>query len=1354
MFCPPPSIVEAGCPAIYAYLRDVEKGHELLTRSRLVFIGDGGVGKTTLKTALLMLHDIDRFDVLKEVRSTLKSSFQKYTEADFRQWVDHDLAHRDGFFDEECPRAKGITGKLWLKSTDDQLQQWFGSANTPASEDVVQRMLQAKRFLLSKGSKSSSSKDSGSPFQQLLHMPHVWTEGIDVDHWIKHAFDLWDFAGQLEFFPAHQLFMASHMAVYLLVFDASKGLEHSIARISVWLGLLQACRLSRHKQAEAVQVRLVATKTDLPSFDFELQHLHAVVQERVGSEYHLGHCCFAPRYDEHDIGDAGADFGLVALDEELATLRREGVPYVQVPTAYLSIKNCVQSMKTEQHQVWPIISVSKIDFRDKDPDLILRFLDDAGVVRRIPDDEGRCVLEPVTWLSKLMAALLHPLHGLGLTTAQAGTASTAIFVPGVSVLQAVNALEKRSIRIPQHAQDDLLPFLSSFGVCFELKRGRFTFPSLLPHHDPHSTIIESMGRLLGDAEDCVILGRRLQCAASERCLPPTCWPAVVRSLCQGLQDVTATLLHLSAGIFVAVDSNSNYLALCTTDVTEGRALDVIVVGGNKELLNFAMLTVVNTLCHEFPHVQLQKRCLKATKTMDPLGVAHPLLRRRVRSYPADTALLQATVQNSQFGTGVLARAYYQCVINSPLFERTDGGIQLHSSLWSLMLTDPRFVQEDLRSCLKHSSSEAAWPNAECSVGDLTVTSKLWKDGAFGPNAYRGRFQHSATRIVAVWAVSQPASCNPFSGLHGLPEALLRHESPKLHRTNDVLFIPTLMPAHSVPLGTSVLTQCDADNLRELIRDITNALVFLHERQVLHGSLCPEHIVCHRSQDMYRAQIAAYNLGLKPTSDAWLAPEQRAAACPHLPSREADVFAFGKLIDFIRKRGNDDSSVDHPNAFELAAADAVVYLTAENVRERPGLNKCQRPAEQGGLFLFQDHTASGVVERCLLPALELSELFQSCNDVPPSKWVLLGQEAIQSQSDFIQQWQSNPTRVTGWRQTVQAVAPKLMTKLHQQLMKVTCSPTPYDDTFPALMRCFRNVCHHPEDYDLKQLGVPQLVGPDSGLSKQQLFWFLAELFPSLFLDLHVFRVGGLPRKARDAYRQLQQYPEPIPLLKHTPSKHVIEGFTILCEARFINPSQGIGLHFKWSATGGTIDNSVVSNNDLVLTAQMSFTLPLIAAHGTSPIVITCEATHPTTQKRCTVQVMKIELDQMPGCRWCVRGPCLKDKVLLTPDVSQPGVFTYSIGSNDLRAPKKPKDPFSPFTCLREVACQDEHSTSSPTLKWQSQGTFVSDTMSQQDWKNNWSQEFEFALHFDETNGSARLIMRRGSTEQTLECGRRN
>ncbi|EGD74428.1 hypothetical protein PTSG_11479, partial [Salpingoeca rosetta] len=325
----------------------------------------------------MMLHNADRETLLEGIRTSLRTELRRYTEADFRQWVDHDLAHRDGFFDEECPRAKGITGKRWLACTDDQLQQWFGSANTPASEDVVQRMLQAKRFLLSKGSKLSSSKDSGSPFQQLLHMPHVWTEGIDVDHWIKHAFDLWDFAGQLEFFPAHQLFMASHMAVYLLVFDASKGLEHSIARISVWLGLLQACRLSRHKQAEAVQVRLVATKTDLPSFDFDLQHLHAVVQERVGSEFHLGHCCFAPRYDEHDIGDAGADFGLVALDEELATLRREGVPYVQVPTAYLSIKNCVQSMKMEQHQVWPIISVSEIDFRDKDPDLILRFLDDA-----------------------------------------------------------------------------------------------------------------------------------------------------------------------------------------------------------------------------------------------------------------------------------------------------------------------------------------------------------------------------------------------------------------------------------------------------------------------------------------------------------------------------------------------------------------------------------------------------------------------------------------------------------------------------------------------------------------------------------------------------------------------------------------------------------------------------------------------------------------------------------------------------------------------------------------------------------------------------------------------------------------
>jgi hypothetical protein len=51
---PPPSISQTGLGAVYTFLESAAEKRILLTRSRVMFVGGGGVGKTTLKTALLL----------------------------------------------------------------------------------------------------------------------------------------------------------------------------------------------------------------------------------------------------------------------------------------------------------------------------------------------------------------------------------------------------------------------------------------------------------------------------------------------------------------------------------------------------------------------------------------------------------------------------------------------------------------------------------------------------------------------------------------------------------------------------------------------------------------------------------------------------------------------------------------------------------------------------------------------------------------------------------------------------------------------------------------------------------------------------------------------------------------------------------------------------------------------------------------------------------------------------------------------------------------------------------------------------------------------------------------------------
>ena len=75
-----------------------------------------------------------------------------------------------------------------------------------------------------------------SSYAFLLDLPHVWTEGITVASEGLPGWQLWDFAGQLEYYPAHQFFLSSARAVTVLVTDASAGRQQCAARLSTTRG--------------------------------------------------------------------------------------------------------------------------------------------------------------------------------------------------------------------------------------------------------------------------------------------------------------------------------------------------------------------------------------------------------------------------------------------------------------------------------------------------------------------------------------------------------------------------------------------------------------------------------------------------------------------------------------------------------------------------------------------------------------------------------------------------------------------------------------------------------------------------------------------------------------------------------------------------------------------------------------------------------------------------------------------------------------------------------------------------------------------------------------------------------------
>lgn len=294
---PPESVVSGATAAdrsgIYAFLDSAAASSSLLVRSRLMLLGDGGAGKTTLKTALLLpasgsdegvprvsapgsekgcLRDGETVleSPVTRIRSTILEVVRvKWREADVRSWVDNDLARSPGFFDMQCPAAAGITGARWLEYTHDDLIAVFGAANTEAARRVVKKMAAVLGFLLPQSVppvvnepdvQSSASKSEwgwvlgvmsnavnraapffsdnlgghvpiqrypsetphedlcgpdnagaradaateGLPYAVLLDMPHVWTEGVELERWDEAGFTIWDMPGQMELYPAHR----------------------------------------------------------------------------------------------------------------------------------------------------------------------------------------------------------------------------------------------------------------------------------------------------------------------------------------------------------------------------------------------------------------------------------------------------------------------------------------------------------------------------------------------------------------------------------------------------------------------------------------------------------------------------------------------------------------------------------------------------------------------------------------------------------------------------------------------------------------------------------------------------------------------------------------------------------------------------------------------------------------------------------------------------------------------------------------------------------------------------------------------------------------------------------------------
>eukprot|EP00035_Acanthoeca_spectabilis_P028826 m.472255 g.472255 ORF g.472255 m.472255 type:complete len:727 (-) comp32385_c0_seq1:348-2528(-) len=301
--------------------------------------------------------------------------------------------------------------------------------------------------------------------------------------------------------------------------------------------------------------------------------------------------------------------------KELVRLQCVGVERHPLPAPYQRVCDDVVSMvRTNELSRWPIVATDTLPTYDQPVEDVVGCLGDLGFVRRVG---SRLILEPVTWLSRLMAAFLHPFHGVGCAISKSGVALTlsehvnAVTLTSVAASRIVN---QRGRIVHAENEGEVLEMLSNFDVCFELTKDRFVFPMLLPPVNANLPWLgSSFGRQI-KSTPCASI--RYCCANGDDSIPPTLAALLMEAFlsiddCQPMYLGRCTLIAYSA-------KRTCYIGvhLSADDAT----LDLFAAGDEQlQHLGLLALNLAVLLTQHYPRLRLERHNLWMAGTReDPI----------------------------------------------------------------------------------------------------------------------------------------------------------------------------------------------------------------------------------------------------------------------------------------------------------------------------------------------------------------------------------------------------------------------------------------------------------------------------------------------------------------------------------------------------------------------------------------------------------------------------------------------------------------------------------------------------------------------------------------------------------------
>ncbi|XP_069085861.1 leucine-rich repeat serine/threonine-protein kinase 2 isoform X1 [Pleurodeles waltl] len=311
------------------------------------------------------------------------------------------------------------------------------------------------------------------------------TVGIDVKDWPVRSkqntkkeltLNVWDFAGEEEFYSAHPHFMTQR-ALYLVVYDLSKG-SAEVDSIKPWLFNIKA-------RASVSPVILVGTHLDVSD-----EKCRKACQIKISKEL-FNQRGFPAIHDYHFVNASEESDSLKNLRKTIIAkslqfkIREQPVVGQLIPDSYLQLeKRILHERKLvasefpviDQKRLLELVQESQLHLDENEIPHAVRFLNESGVLLHFEDPALQLrdlyFVDP-QWLCKIMAQIFM--------VKQEGFSE---YSKGVILRSTVEKFLSREKIFPEDYMSQYFKLLEKFQIALPLRKDQLLIPSSLSDHRP------------------------------------------------------------------------------------------------------------------------------------------------------------------------------------------------------------------------------------------------------------------------------------------------------------------------------------------------------------------------------------------------------------------------------------------------------------------------------------------------------------------------------------------------------------------------------------------------------------------------------------------------------------------------------------------------------------------------------------------------------------------------------------------------------------------------------------------------------------------------------------------------------